>query len=425
MKLSHLGQMFVAGWLFSGMAQAAEVSVAPGNGTLVAAVIAAADGDTLVLSDGTYLGNGDLVIDKSLTIRAINSAVASLITGGTFTIDAAGSQVILQGVDFGVEVVVLAASDVKVLEGSFLSGVDLNVTGYATTEGDGTLMVIGNFFSPGSLITTINAYDAYIAGNTFEKGHLISNVPVWIVGNFIQGTNNTDVIHINTEGAVRVLANRVYLYVSHANGTISADGLDVVAGAALIAGNIVEINSYTYQYYQHRIRGIVASSSTYAKVFNNNVDAGASFNAKAENNSYGILAYGEVSGNMVTNLGSGSYFRGIAGNGIEYNLCHNNHYGDCGTNPVTVDPLLVDRVDYQLGIGSPAIDAGSTNPVFADLDRTRNDIGAHGGPWDIAQYDAQRDPLYFGPYVYPMFEANAGFVDGQLQIRAIGVARLR
>ena len=267
MKLSHLGQMFVAGWLFSGMAQAAEVSVAPGNGTLVAAVIAAADGDTLVLSDGTYLGNGDLVIDKSLTIRAINSAVASLITGGTFTIDAAGSQVILQGVDFGVEVVVLAASDVKVLEGSFLSGVDLNVTGYATTEGDGTLMVIGNFFSPGSLITTINAYDAYIAGNTFEKGHLISNVPVWIVGNFIQGTNNTDVIHINTEGAVRVLANRVYLYVSHANGTISADGLDVVAGAALIAGNIVEINSYTYQYYQHRIRGIVASSSTYAKVF--------------------------------------------------------------------------------------------------------------------------------------------------------------
>jgi hypothetical protein len=63
--------------------------------------------------------------------------------------------------------------------------------------------------------------------------------------------------------------------------------------------------------------------------------------------------------------------------------------------------------------------------MLADLDRTRNDIGAYGGPWSIGQYDAQRDPSYFGPYVYPLFNANASFVNGQMQIRAIGVARLR
>jgi len=424
--LNRLSQMLVAGLILSGIVEAAEVSVAPGNGTLAAAVIAATDGDTLVLSDGTYLGNGDLVIDKTLTIRAINSAVASMIVGGTFTIDAAGSQVSLQGLDFGVQVTVTAAADVKVLESNFFSGVDLNVTGYATTDGDGTLMVIGNFFSPGSLITTINAYDAYIAGNTFESGYLISNVAVWVVGNFIRGTGNTDVIHINTTGAARVLANRVYLNVG-VTGTDSLDGIEITAGSALIAGNIVKISS-AYGSGGYYRRGIYATSSTYARVFNNTLDTVGNSSTNQATNNYGILAYGEVSGNMVINLkSSGNWYgyRAIAGTGIENNLCYNNYSNTCGNNPVILDPLLVDREDYQLGTGSPAIDTGSVNPIFADLDRTRNDIGAQGGPWSIAQYDTQRDPLYFGPYVYPIFEANAGFVDGQLQIRAIGVARLR
>lgn len=418
MKLSRLGQVLIAGWLFSGLAQAAEVQVLPGNGTLAAAVLAAADGDTLVLSDGTYVGNGDLVIDKSLTIRAINSAVDSLVTGGTFTIDAADSQVILQGVDFGVAVNVLAAADVKVLEGSFYNGVDLNVTAYATTEGDGTLMVIGNFFSPGSLITTIYAYDAYIAGNIFEKGHIDSRVSAWIVGNLIRGTQNTRAINFSTEGSVRILANRIFMYDYSSSG---APGIDISAGSALIAGNILQVNWGSYNYAVRR--GIQVSSSTFAKVINNVVD-GVSLITQVGNSSYGIVAYGEVSGNIVTNLNS-SNFNAIAGSGVENNLCFANRNNVCGSTPVLLDPLVVDRIDYQLGINSPAIDAGSLNPAFADLDRTRNDIGAHGGPWDIAQYDAQRDPLYFGPYVYPMFEANAAFVDGQLQIRAIGVARLR
>jgi len=417
-KSSRIINTFLAGLLFSSVIQAAEVQVLPGSGTLAQAVTDASDGDTLVLSDGSYVANGELVIDKALTIRATNSSVTSLINGSSFTVDAAGRQVILQGLDFALEVSLVAAADIKVLESKFFSGYDLNVTEYKSTEGDGTLTVIGNFFTPGSLITTINAFDAYIAGNTFEKGHLISNVPVWIIGNLIKGTVNVDVININTEGAVRVLANRVFMYAY--TGQHYIDGIDINAGSALIAGNIVQLNFGTYN--NDIRRGIVASQTTFAKVFNNVVDAGDK-STYVSTSSYGILAYGEVSGNMVIN--HIHYLHPIAGTGAENNLCHANYHHECGTNPVTEDPQLVDRIDYRLAATSPAIDAGSTSPVLADLDRTRNDIGAYGGSWSIGQYDAQRDPLYFGPFVYPLFEANGSFVDGKLQVRAIGVARLR
>ncbi len=420
MKFSYLIITFLTGLFFSNFAHAADISVLPGSGTLAAAVAAAADGDTLVLDYGTYSGNGNLVISKSLTIRSLNSqALSALITGGTFTIDGADINVTLQGLGFSVAVTVLAAADLKVLENSFYQGVDLNVSGYATSDGDGQLTVVGNFFSLDSLLTTINSEDAYIAGNTFDRGHLISNVPVWIVGNSITGTYLMDVINIDTSGFARVLANRVNMPSSASSGSPS-DGIEITASAALVAGNIVTVNHASST---NSRRGIIASNTTVARVFNNVVDAGA-ITTTMSTSSYGIIAYGEVSGNMVINLTAGN-MRGITGSGVENNLCFGNYSSDCGATPVTTDPTLVNRIDYHLDAASPAIDAGSVNPFLADLDRTRNDIGAQGGPWSIAQYDAQRDPQYLGPFVYPLFEANSSFVNGQLQVRALGVARLR
>lgn len=422
MKSSRLIFAFLTGIVFSSISHAADIAVLPGNGTLAAAVTSATAGDTLVLDYGTYSGNGDLVIDKSLTLRSMNSqSLSALITGGTFTINGAGINVTLQGLGFSVGVIVAAAADIKILENKFYSGVDVNITEYKTSEGDGQLTVIGNYFSTGSLLTTINSDDAYIAGNTFERGHLISNVSVWIVGNLITGTENYgDVINVTATGYARVLANRVNMPSTTGNADDS-NGIDVTASAALIAGNIVKVNHRGDGSYNRQ--GISAKSTTYARVFNNVIDAGT-ISTYVGSSSYGIVAYGEVSGNMVTNLVSVRW-RGIIGSGIKNNLCYSNYGAACGTDFVNVAPNVIDRVDYQLDVTSPAIDAGAVNPLLADLDRTRNDIGVHGGPWSINQYDVQRDPLYLGPFVYPLFEANSSFVDGKLQVRALGVARLR
>ncbi|MEW5741310.1 MAG: right-handed parallel beta-helix repeat-containing protein [Myxococcota bacterium] len=54
---------------------------------------------------------------------------------------------------------------------------------------------------------------------------------------------------------------------------------------------------------------------------------------------------------------------------------------DLGSNRF-VDPRLVSELDLRLSPGSPAIDSG--DPAILDLDGTRSDVGAQGGP------DAQR-----------------------------------
>ena len=61
-------------------ALAATVSVAPGAGTLQAAVASASAGDELVLQDGTFTGSGNSLVEvtKSLTIRAANRHMAIL-----------------------------------------------------------------------------------------------------------------------------------------------------------------------------------------------------------------------------------------------------------------------------------------------------------------------------------------------------------
>ena len=52
-------------------------------------------------------------------------------------------------------------------------------------------------------------------------------------------------------------------------------------------------------------------------------------------------------------------------------------------------------------------------------------MGVHGGPWSIGQYDAQRDPNSLAPFVYPLFKADSSIFDGNLEVQALGVARLR
>lgn len=129
-----------------------------------------------------------------------------------------------------------------------------------------------------------------------------------------------------------------------------------------------------------------------------------------------------MQGNIVLRGAAGAAFNG---SDAKYNLCYPSNSA-CGSQALAVDPKFIDTTNYKLAAGSPAIDAGPPDPLLSDLDRTRNDMGPHGGPWPIDQFDAQRDPSYTGPFIYPLFDANASLQDSNtLQVRALGVARLR
>jgi hypothetical protein len=53
-----------------------------------------------------------------------------------------------------------------------------------------------------------------------------------------------------------------------------------------------------------------------------------------------------------------------------------------GAHTISADPLFVNPTvdDFRLRTGSPCINAGDPNSRFTDVDGTRNDMGAYGGP---------------------------------------------
>ena len=75
--------VFLIFYVFVTTASAVEIYVPPGDGTLAEAIANAADGDTLLLGEGTF--SGYVGIDRSLTIRPVNSTTYALITGAVFT----------------------------------------------------------------------------------------------------------------------------------------------------------------------------------------------------------------------------------------------------------------------------------------------------------------------------------------------------
>jgi hypothetical protein len=70
---------------------------------------------------------------------------------------------------------------------------------------------------------------------------------------------------------------------------------------------------------------------------------------------------------------------------ISYNDFYDNqiNYENCApdTTNIFLNPLVQDTINFRLSLGSPCIDAGDPNPLFNDVDSTRNDIGCWGGPW--------------------------------------------
>lgn len=78
---------------------------------------------------------------------------------------------------------------------------------------------------------------------------------------------------------------------------------------------------------------------------------------------------------------------------VASSLFWNNTADACGMDsPVgendnrSLDPLFTDPAagDFTLQAGSPGIDAGSADAADRDIDGSRNDIGAYGGPFSMA-----------------------------------------
>ena len=409
-----------------GSAWAAEVSVSPGSGTLSDAITAASDGDTLVLEDGGYYGA--VTVDRSLTIRPVNRSTNAVVDGPV-TIEGAGITVTLQGLKFSGDVSLRQAAAIRLLENEWLSD-DIEGNYYRSSEGDGSLVVVGNRFGVGSSIHNVRVDGAYIAGNTLYDGQIETESYAWIVGNDVSISTSLGAAAIyasDTAGTTFVLGNRVRC--SWNQSYYQSGCLQTNSAFNLIAGNIVEHEDRSSSTSDVQ-RGIHASGVAEAIIVNNVVRWTSAVTTTPGSGIAVVSGSARVSGNIVLDwLGAASPsiidVDPLAGTAT-HNLCWNNS-GPCptGDGNIDADPQFVDLVDYALGPASPAIDAGPTDFNLADLDRSRNDMGVQGGPWNIGQYDAQRDPGSFAPYVYPLLKIDSLLSGGVLEYRTLGVARLR
>jgi hypothetical protein len=337
------------------------------------------------------------------------------------TVDGGGITVTLQGLKFSTDLYLSRAAAVRVLENEWTSG-GINTVNYATSHGDGSLVIVGNQINSGN-IGTVYTDGAYIAGNTLFDGRIITNSYAWIVGNQVVFNSTTGAINTGgTSGKVNIIGNRIRCNYS----SLSNNCLILSSPSTLLAANVIEVNDPSTSTTQQR--AIYATNGQVTIV--NNVIRGLPSNATRTGEAIYVTAPStRISGNIITDYQSATatpIYTDSTTTEITHNLCFNNS-GECppGNGNLNTNPMFVDLVNYQLPAASPAIDAGPPDPGMADLDRTRNDIGAHGGPWSFGQYDRQRSVDYYAPYVYPLFKSDSILSGGILEIQALGVARLR
>ncbi len=94
-------------------------------------------------------------------------------------------------------------------------------------------------------------------------------------------------------------------------------------------------------------------------------------------NSYGEIAFSHHSEKSSVSISYSDIYSGLAGITNQFNGILN-----WDKNNLEFYPLFVDEEnnDFQLLIGSPCINLGNPEKQYDDLDETRNDMGAFGGP---------------------------------------------
>jgi hypothetical protein len=109
---------------------------------------------------------------------------------------------------------------------------------------------------------------------------------------------------------------------------------------------------------------------------------------------YGITCFGSSSSHpnaaiivnniIYGNTGYGIYFIGENSASVTYCDVTDSIGGDIsfGAGCFSSDPLFIDPANgnFHLQSGSPCINAGAPDPTYNDIDGTRNDMGAYGGP---------------------------------------------
>ncbi|MEW6380782.1 MAG: right-handed parallel beta-helix repeat-containing protein [bacterium] len=271
--------------------------------------------------------------------------------------------------------------------------------------GDSQVTIIGN----------------HILNNVKAGIHLEKGSTLVVQSNIIEGNKEAGISSLSkVPNRIEVFGNRVFR-----NGR---GGIDCQNATGKVYNNIV------YENKEAGIRGCISPLEVINNTVVRNGQAGVSMDDQSreitiKNN---ILVFNAESGISSAQRGY-SHNLLFANTGEEYcdpNLlpCIRSQHagyedeesyrkiGQIIANPRFVDP---NSHDYHLLPGSPAIDAGDSNPIYADknfppsLGSERNDMGAYGGPYTVAEErnKTNRAPLPKAEISSPLFAGDTVRLD--------------
>jgi len=331
----------------TGFGYASTIRVPLDQPTIQAAIDAASDGDTVLVADGLYLGEGNVDIDfsgKAITVKSKTGPGATVIhcennSRGFIFQDGENESSMLSG---------FTIKGGKADRGGAIYCKDSSPTIESNTITESEASYGGGIYctnaSPNIINNVITDNSAYNGGG-------------------IYCTNSSPTITKN-EIANNVVQGRPTPMISFGGGGIYCTD----SSSPSITNNVITCNS------AYRGGGIYCGSSSSPSIINN------------------VIAYNEVSG-----TGGGIYcssgMKPFVLNTIIWenkseqvwgsiNIYYSNVQGGWeGIDNIDMDPLFVnaENGDYHLQPDSPCIDAGYPNPQYNDPDGTRNDMGAYGG----------------------------------------------
>jgi hypothetical protein len=358
---------------------AAETLVVFSGESIQAKIDEATDGDIIAIFGGSYFP--DLTINKRVRLVEVQGQEVKLIGAVTF-----------DGVENCPPFVGFEMGDVKGMTVTNCSGLtisDLVAPSYTQNGG------------------SVSLSEVSIAGNATQNSGSLDLSGVTIGGSFSTGSDavKTVAYRVTVTGDCNWASNRSWFGYGKArsfNFTGSdakvvfvggeIDRLGAEADGMLLQGtnNTITITNSkitgtnTYRY--NRIANIeIAGSGHNVKILNNYLHKTGSSSRDEHSNIVSNVANLTVANNIVSNTDDGMVYA-PAGAVVTNNHSENSrNYGVLGgvvaQTTTAGDPLFVDGNVYELGEGSPCIDAGTEDARYNDRDGTRNNIGPSGGSW--------------------------------------------
>ncbi len=340
--------------------------------TIMEAVNHAISGDTIIVAGGNYyesitmkegiylIGSGalatNIIVTQTNTAVVFNNITKAEISGFTIRTDAnyipmsplllcdASSPVIrnnCMACPFppGDAFFFIINNSNPLIENNYINNVLIDVINSNSTIKN-NVIDNSNFKS----ISSRNASNSTISGNTLTGTLEVSNASAVIRNNKLITKPPTGEIGIILGSASN----------SSISNNIIVDSTKFGTGISMTNSSNISVTNNTILSHG---KGITEKGST--ATFNNNIISG--------NSDYGI----QISNTSQLNYNDvwGNYF----------------NYGgiDPGVNDISQNPMFVDSAkgNFRLLSISPCINAGNPDVTYNDLDGTRNDIGAYGGPY--------------------------------------------